>query len=105
MSRKIAPEILRLKDSEQKFRELEKMLLKTKYPNNLIHKNMSMILETVRSFELVVTRYRVNRERLLEISIEATNWWRKHPNAKSRKSHPASAYVDAAIRVDVESLF
>lgn len=95
----------KLENIEEKFRELEKKLGETSYPNNTANKTMGMMLQSICSFELVVTRFRTNRKKLHEMALEDTEWWRTHPEAKSRKAHPDEAYVHSAIRVDVESLF
>ncbi|MDP1760008.1 MAG: hypothetical protein Q8L01_00880 [Candidatus Woesebacteria bacterium] len=95
----------KLEEVEKKFRQLEKKLLATSYPENAVNKKMSLVLGTIKSFEIVVTRFRNNRKKLQEISIESSGWWKTHPKAKSRQAHPDEEYVHSAIRVDVESLF
>lgn len=97
--------IEKLENIEVKFRALERKLVETNYPDNLANKSMGMIFESIHSFELIMTRFRINRTRLQALSIESSNWWKKHPKAKSRKAHPAEDYVNRAMRVDVESLF
>lgn len=97
--------ILRLNGVEKKFRELEKMLIKTHYPDNLANRSMGSLLGVINSFEIVLTRYRMNRIRLRELSLADTHWWKTHPKAKSRKIDPREPYVNGAIRVDAESLF
>lgn len=97
--------ILKLNGVEKSFRELEKMMVKTHYPDNLANKSMGSLFGVINSFEIVLIRYRINRIRLKELSLANTNWWRTHPKAKSRKTDPREPYVNGAIRVDAESLF
>lgn len=87
------------------FRELEKELSNIKFPDNLVNKHMSLILSSLNSFELILTRYYNIRELLRKIHLEEFAWIKAHPDAKVRKAHPDEAYASAAIRVDVESLF
>ncbi len=95
----------RLEAVENKFRQLEKKLLTTNYPENAVNKEMGLVFGTIKSFEVVVTRFRNNRKKLQEISLNNSNWWKTHPKVKSRQAHPDEEYVNSAIRVDVESLF
>lgn len=104
-NKKLIMTILKLYGVEERFRELEKLMVKTHYPDNLANKSMGSLYEVINSFEIVLTRYRANRIRLRELSLANTHWWKTHPKAKSRKTDSREPYVNGAIRVDAESLF
>lgn len=97
--------ILKLNGVENNFRKLEKMMVRTHYPDNLANKSMGSLYGVINSFEIVLTRYRMNRMRLSELSLAGSHWWKTHPKAKSRRADPREPYVNGAIRVDAESLF
>lgn len=101
----ISMTILKLNGVEKGFRELEKMMVQTHYPDNLANKSMGSLFGVINSFEIVLTRYRMNRMKLRKLSLADSHWWKTHPKAKSRKIDPREPYVNGAIRVDAESLF
>ncbi len=98
-------EIKKLSTANLAFRELEKELSNITFPDNLVNKHMSLILSSLNSFELISTRYYNIRGLLRKIHLEELAWIKAHPDVKTRKAHPDEAYANAAIRVDVESLF
>lgn len=99
------PQIIQLSGVLERFRELEKDLQLINFPDNQYNKVMGFVLQSINSFELIITRYPQLRRHLIRIGIEENRWLKKHPNIRSYKVHPDHNYTNAALRVDVESLF
>ena len=98
-------QILEFRRVREKFRELERKLTNIKYPQNEANKRMSLLLSSISSFEIVMTRYKNDRGKLQVITNQAREFWRSNSHAKSMKAHPDENYISRAIRVDAESLF
>lgn len=90
---------------ESCYRELAEKVSSIVVPDNEPNQVMGMILQAIRSFNLSVTRYNSSREALRKITVQENDWRRHDPKRKSWPSHPDSDYINAAVRVDVESLF
>ena len=95
----------KLKELNDSFRSLEKKLAEYDMPDNLFNKFMSLLLSSTNFFELISTRYKNIRQKISDIHREDMIWINSHPDERVRPAHPDENYANAAIRVDVESLF
>lgn len=90
---------------ETSFRKLEQNLQGINYPNNDFNKIMSMVLSDLELFEHIVRRFRRDRKILSYISHDDQFLHFLGPNKRSYPSHPYERDNNAAIKIDVQSLF
>lgn len=90
---------------ETVFRKLEQNLQGVNYPNNDFNKIMSMVLSDIELFEYIVQRFRRDRKILSHISHDDQFLHFLGPNKPSYPSHPYERDNNAAIKIDVQSLF
>ncbi|MCK6462422.1 MAG: hypothetical protein L6Q29_01210 [Candidatus Pacebacteria bacterium] len=90
---------------ESAFRKLEQNLQGINYPNNDFNKIMSMVLSDLELFEHIVRRFRHDRQILSYISRDDQFLHFLGPNKRSYPSHPYERDNNAAIKIDVQSLF